>query len=133
MKTISPSDHSRIDDGAYDVMLIDPPWQYDDTCTSGERGAGYKYGQLKTVDLSKLDVGRVMAANSVVFLWATAPMIMDAFACLKAWGFKYKTIAFCWVKASSDKVQSVPVCSGGLAGLACGESPSGSRPACIRW
>ena len=36
--------------------------------------------------------------NSVLFLWATYPMLKEALKVIETWGFKYKSIAFQWVK-----------------------------------
>ena len=33
-------------------------------------------------------------------LWATLPLIFEAEAVIKSWGFKYKTCAFAWVKTN---------------------------------
>jgi site-specific DNA-methyltransferase (adenine-specific) len=36
----------------------------------------------------------------VLFLWATYPMLPEAFKVIAAWGFTYKTTAFTWVKTN---------------------------------
>lgn len=36
--------------------------------------------------------------NCILFLWVTFPVIREAFTVIDAWGFTYKTVAFCWVK-----------------------------------
>ena len=33
-----------------------------------------------------------------MFLWATFPKLPEALETIKAWGFKYKTVAFLWIK-----------------------------------
>jgi site-specific DNA-methyltransferase (adenine-specific) len=33
-------------------------------------------------------------------MWATFPMLPDAFQVMKAWGFDYKTVAFVWNKTN---------------------------------
>jgi len=37
-----------------------------------------------------------------LFLWATMPALPDGIKVLEAWGFKYKTCAFSWVKTKKD-------------------------------
>ena len=38
------------------------------------------------------------ARDSALFLWATFPQLNEAFRVIEAWGFKYKTLAFLWLK-----------------------------------
>jgi N6-adenosine-specific RNA methylase IME4 len=37
----------------------------------------------------------------VLWLWATAPLLPQAMACMKAWGFQYATMG-CWVKRTAN-------------------------------
>lgn len=37
-----------------------------------------------------------------LFMWATFPMLREALELIEAWGFEYKTIAFCWVKQNKN-------------------------------
>lgn len=34
----------------------------------------------------------------MLFLWVTAPCLIEGIELITAWGFKYKTVAFTWVK-----------------------------------
>lgn len=45
-----------------------------------------------------LPVKDLAADNCVLFLWATYPMLKEALKVIEAWGFKYKSIGFQWVK-----------------------------------
>ena len=36
--------------------------------------------------------------NAVLFLWVTFPFLEDQLKVFGAWGFKYKTVGFTWVK-----------------------------------
>ena len=40
--------------------------------------------------------------NCVLFLWATSPLLPEAIEVMQAWGFKYKTVAFCWSKHTKN-------------------------------
>lgn len=51
--------------------------------------------------IAKLPVGGIAEKNSVLFLWATSPQLPEALEVMKAWGFKYKTVAFCWSKITT--------------------------------
>ena len=45
-----------------------------------------------------MPVKDLAADNCVLFLWATYPMLKEALQVIEAWGFKYKSIAFQWIK-----------------------------------
>jgi N6-adenosine-specific RNA methylase IME4 len=49
-------------------------------------------------DLCTLPVNDIAADNCVLFLWVTFPMLPEALRVINAWGFKFKTIAFLWLK-----------------------------------
>jgi N6-adenosine-specific RNA methylase IME4 len=89
----------------YGVVLADPAWQYDDKAASGERWAGFKYETMPTEAICQLPVRHVVADDCALFLWATWPMISDAFQVMKAWGFNYSTAAFVWVKTAPRSAQ----------------------------
>lgn len=80
----------------YDIIYADPPWSYRDKGCEGS--ATKHYTTMKTEEIEKLPVKEITGKNSILFLWATMPNIQDALDIIKAWGFKYKTCAFCWVK-----------------------------------
>lgn len=48
--------------------------------------------------LCTLPVSGISAKDSVLFLWATFPQLPEALQLISAWGFMFKTVAFCWVK-----------------------------------
>lgn len=38
-------------------------------------------------------------------MWAVSPQLPEALEVMKAWGFKYKTVAFCWSKVTNTGKQ----------------------------
>lgn len=38
------------------------------------------------------------AEDCMLFMWATFPCMQEALDLIKAWGFKYKTVGFSWIK-----------------------------------
>ena len=42
--------------------------------------------------------GGIAADDCVLFMWATYPKMQEALDLIEAWGFKYKSIAFQWIK-----------------------------------
>jgi len=84
----------------YQIIYADLPWQYDDKCHAGKRGVEYKYNVIPVKDAQNLPVAQVASDDSALFMWATCPHFPDALAVMEAWGYKYKTIAFTWVKTN---------------------------------
>jgi N6-adenosine-specific RNA methylase IME4 len=74
--------------GIYDVILADPPWDYEFSPTD-QRQIENQYPPMPLDEILALEVPA--ADNAVLFLWATAPKLEEALSVLHAWGFSYKT------------------------------------------
>lgn len=80
----------------YSVIYADPPWSYRN---KGTRAAADRhYSTMSIEDIKALPVADIADEDCVLFLWATFPMLPEAMETIEAWGFEYKTLAFCWVK-----------------------------------
>lgn len=86
----------------YQIIYVDPPWHYRDKGLAGSRGASCKYPVLTTQQITALAVERLAATDCCLFLWATMPNLPAAFKVVERWGFKYKTVAFTWVKYNKN-------------------------------
>ncbi len=76
----------------YGVIMADPAWLFELWAESGEHKSPQKHYDCMTLpQIMGLPVGHLAAGDSVLFLWATWPMIRQAFQVMDAWGFKYKT------------------------------------------
>ena len=88
-------------EGKHRVIYADPPWKYGDerTALAGYSGsaAADHYPTMPTPDICALPVRDLSDADSVLFMWATFPLLPDAIEVVRAWGFTYKT-AFVWDK-----------------------------------
>jgi len=84
--------------GVYDVIYADPPWDYSNSGFKGS--ANEHYPTMPTNELCALPVQKFIGIDSVLFMWATNPLLEDALMVMKAWGFEYKT-NFCWIKNRS--------------------------------
>ena len=49
-------------------------------------------------DICTLPVANITHKDTVLFLWATFPNLLEAIEVINSWGFEYKTVAFVWVK-----------------------------------
>ena len=84
----------------YDVIYADPPWSYKDKSCSGNAEDQYKTMSLD--DICKLPVKDIAEKDCVLFLWTTYPMLKEALKVIEAWGFKYKSIGFQWIKQNKS-------------------------------
>ncbi len=83
-------------EGIYDVILADPPWKY--VYTGSRRGvADVHYKTLSDEELIELPLGKIIAKDAILFLWATNPKLEDALKIANEWGFTYKT-CMVWIK-----------------------------------
>lgn len=82
----------------YNVIYADPPWRYQDKGCSGS--AENHYNTMKIEDICKLPVSDIADKNAVLFMWTTYPMLSEGLRLIEAWGFKYKTIGFQWIKTN---------------------------------
>ena len=83
----------------YDVIYADPPWRFLTYSEKGKnRSAERHYPTMTKEDIKALPVKRISAKDSVLFLWVTAPCLIEGLELIKAWGFTFKTVAFTWVK-----------------------------------
>ncbi len=85
--------------GTWDVLLADPPWQYDFAETDS-RAIENQYPTMPVEVLCGLAVPGITAEDAVLFLWATAPKLREGLEVMEAWGFTYLT-NLVWVK---DKI-----------------------------
>ena len=107
-----PADHvfAGLEPNGYGAILADPPWKFD--FWYGDRQGRARlptsrdlpYEVMKDDDLCQFPIAELAADDCVLFLWTCWPMLERTFPILAAWGFKYKTCAFCWVKANTRQI-----------------------------
>ena len=91
----------------YNVIYADCPWSYDNKKTgrtNGDQpegsGAHTKYDTMSNEDIANMPLHEITKKNAVCFMWATNPLLPEAMATLKKWGFEYKT-TIVWRKIMS--------------------------------
>jgi N6-adenosine-specific RNA methylase IME4 len=55
-------------------------------------------------EIAALPVAALAAEHSVLCLWITWPVLFESKQIFDAWGFEYKTCAFCWLKAHAGQI-----------------------------
>ena len=87
----------------YQIIYADPPWGYKSngapakdrpSLKRGERphSVNHYYETLTPKEISDFKISEICEKNSVLFMWATTPLLPEVFLVVSAWGFKYKTM-----------------------------------------
>ena len=84
--------------GTFSVIYADPPWSYDNSGFT--QSAASHYETMATDEICELSVGSLCTPDSVLFLWATSPLLDEAFKVISAWGFTYKA-SMVWNKGKA--------------------------------
>jgi N6-adenosine-specific RNA methylase IME4 len=83
----------------YGLIYADPPWTFATYSKKGKgRSAEAHYDCMPLADIKTLPVADWAAADCVLLLWATDPLLDKALEVIRGWGFVYKTVGFYWVK-----------------------------------
>jgi N6-adenosine-specific RNA methylase IME4 len=95
----------------YNIIYADPPWQYSSKELYGDKINGYKNGQRKRfakldriyptmsiTEIKSLPIKNITNKDCACFMWVTDSHLKEGIEVLESWGFKYKTIAFVWLK-----------------------------------
>jgi N6-adenosine-specific RNA methylase IME4 len=79
----------------YGVILADPEWRFEPYSreTGMDRAADNHYPTSPIEVIAQRPVASIAAKDCVLFLWATAPMLLHALYVMQSWGFTYKTNA----------------------------------------
>ena len=84
----------------YKIIYADPPWSFKvwSKKTGLGRSAEGHYKTMTKEDIQNLPIDKISEDDCVLFLWITAPCLLEGIELIKKWGFEYKTIGFTWVK-----------------------------------
>jgi len=101
----------------YKIIYADPPWPFKvrskTNFVSGYAGAAPSHAQrpypiMEIKELMAMPIESLASEDCALFMWVVAMYIPDALAIAKAWGFKYKTVAFVWEKNINGKPKPNP-------------------------
>jgi len=80
----------------YNIIYADPPWSYNGKLP--QRAKEQHYPVMPIKDICSIPVKDITADDSILFMWATFPLLQEGLDVIKSWGFTYKTCAFTFVK-----------------------------------
>ena len=91
---------------SYKIIYADPPWEYSSRQfqDSGREFVEIEnfYNTMKVQDIMKLPIKQISDKDCACFLWVTDSHLDKGIQVLNAWGFRYVTIAFVWVKKTEN-------------------------------
>ena len=88
----------KFPDKKYNIIYADPPWTYKDAKSNDPRMGGITYPTMTLDEIKSLPIQEISDKDSSLFMWATMPLLKEALEVIDAWGYKYTTCAFTWVK-----------------------------------
>lgn len=111
----APAPFDNLPRNHFGAVYADPPWRFE---TYNEKGRGRSpdwrrfkgspvrhYETAGTDSIAALPVADLCADDAALFIWVSWPMLEDALRLIDAWGFKYKTCGFSWIKAHAGQVE----------------------------
>ncbi len=90
----------------YGMIMADVPWTYKNWSEKGEgKNASAQYDCMTLDDIKSLRVGDIASKDCILFLWATNPLLREAFDVMDAWGFTFCTAGH-WSKKTVNNKQA---------------------------
>jgi N6-adenosine-specific RNA methylase IME4 len=89
----------------YKVLYADPPWHWQARSPKGDdRNASQHYNVMSLDGIKQMrpQIDAWSDKDCVLLMWATMPMLPQALEVMTAWGYRYKTCGFTWLKINSD-------------------------------
>jgi N6-adenosine-specific RNA methylase IME4 len=87
--------------GKFSVIYADPPWSYNNS--GFMQSAASHYPTMTTEEICNLPIADLSCDETVLFLWATSPLLEDALSVLRSWGFQYKA-SMVWNKGQAPGI-----------------------------
>ncbi len=109
-------------EGGWPCVLADPPWHFrartalQMTNWTSRRDAEKHYAVMGRDDIANMPVKQIAGRDAHLFLWTTGPCLRMAFDVIEAWGFKYSSDIFVWVKTKKRLGRELRLISSGDIG-----------------
>jgi N6-adenosine-specific RNA methylase IME4 len=87
-KEVIKSENIKSVSGLYDVISVDPPWQYGREYDAVSSRVASPYPEMSIEQIKAIELP--FKDDAVLFLWTTHKFLPDSFEILKHWGFEYK-------------------------------------------
>lgn len=100
--------------GPFGAILSDPPWAFMGYNSQGtpHRSEEDHYPTMTLDEIKALPVQQAAAKDCALFMWVIGSHLDQALELGRAWGFKYKTDVFTWVKTGKHDPAVRPISMG---------------------
>ncbi|MEM7211964.1 MAG: MT-A70 family methyltransferase [Pseudomonadota bacterium] len=88
----------------YGLIMADPPWDFTTYSDKAQRSAKNHYDTMTVDQICAMQVGPLASRDCALLIWGTSPNLVEVLQVISAWGFEFKSKAFCWAKP--NKLQS---------------------------
>jgi len=84
----------------YQIIYADPAWNFKTWSNKGKekKSAENHYHCMNIEDIKNLPIQKITDKDCVLFLWVIYPLLQEGLETIRAWGFKYSTCGFSWIK-----------------------------------
>ena len=79
------------------MIYADPPWRYEH-CETDSRQIENQY---PTMSLDEICAINIPTDDAILFMWTTAPKLVEGLKVVEAWGFNYRSCAI-WDKQNIE-------------------------------
>lgn len=80
------------------VIMADPAWNQKKWSAKGDEGRPQHYDRMTLKQICDMPISECAEKDCHLFLWTTSPHLEQAFTVIRAWGFRYSSVAFTWIK-----------------------------------
>ena len=94
----NPFSNIVVPEGGFKVIYADNPQKFVTRSKKGLKGRPQHYKIMSFEDIKALPVASLAAKDCHLFFWTSPLYFEQALAVINAWGFKYSSRAFLWVK-----------------------------------
>jgi N6-adenosine-specific RNA methylase IME4 len=95
----APPPFDMLERGMAGSLLVDPPQHAASWSPKGQgRAPSQQYRTLTLIELMQWPIGTLAADDCWLWLWLSCIHAAKVEALMEAWGFKYSSIGFTWVK-----------------------------------
>lgn len=89
----------------FQLLYSDPAWNFEPWDAQGANSRAPDYVCMPLKEMMCLPVHDWAEDNSLLAMWVYDPMLPEAFSLAAAWGFKFVTVLFRWLKTTEHPGQ----------------------------
>lgn len=92
----------------YNIIYADPPWDgLGWNNGSGKKAPANHYTVQSIEWIKSLNISNITGEFCFLFLWVTFPNLQEGLDVIHAWGFKYATCGFTWIKENKKPPKTI--------------------------